>query len=153
LGEEGGSRAESLEVLSVPFFFNTTVGSNRRPSTPLGGVLVNTTTSTKERGKPDDLFISRQHKGRRKRRGPWGLGALGPWVLERNRWFSIRSVGRARHPFTHCSPQLAAGRKAGNKAVGWRHCWEARKDSIRRCLSQPRKASANADATVALARV
>jgi hypothetical protein len=65
LAEEGGSRAESSEVLAVSS--SKILESNRRPSTPLGGVLVNTTTtsttsstsSTKEWGKPDELFISR----------------------------------------------------------------------------------------------
>jgi hypothetical protein len=62
MGEEGGSRAESSEVLAVSS--SKILESNRRPSTPLGGVLVNTTTtsttsSTKEWGKPDELFISR----------------------------------------------------------------------------------------------
>jgi hypothetical protein len=63
LAEDGGSRAESSEVLAVSS--SKILESNRRPSTPLGGVLVNTTTtstttsSTKEWGKPDELFISR----------------------------------------------------------------------------------------------
>ena len=64
------------------------------------------TTSTKEWGKPDESFFSRRHKGSKK---DGRLGSLGPWD---NRWFSIRSVGRAWPPFTHARCSWQRGRKA-----------------------------------------